>query len=95
MAFGHGDMLHAQIERDAMIFSTRGNWQAGLSWTVSQIGCGAHVCTLLDVKPGTPSGTHYIRSNALLSKSPTKARPGSTKQILDVTDIGTVECGQV
>lgn len=49
----------------------------------------------LDAKPGTPSGSRYIRSSALLSKSPTKGRPGTTKQILDVTDTGGVQLGQI
>ena len=30
MAFGHGPILHAQIDRDSMIFSTLGNWRTGM-----------------------------------------------------------------
>jgi hypothetical protein len=30
MAFGHGAVLHAQIDRDAMVFSTMGNWRSGM-----------------------------------------------------------------
>jgi hypothetical protein len=29
MAFGHGSVLHAQIDRDMMVFSTMGNWRSG------------------------------------------------------------------
>jgi hypothetical protein len=29
MAFGHGPILHAQIDRDAMVFSTMGSWRSG------------------------------------------------------------------
>ena len=30
MAFGHGPVLHAQIDRGSMVFSTKGNWGSGI-----------------------------------------------------------------
>jgi hypothetical protein len=34
MSFGH-DVLHAQIERNNMIFATKGNWKPGGSFVVA------------------------------------------------------------
>lgn len=30
MVLGHGPVLHAQIDRDMMVFSTMGNWRSGM-----------------------------------------------------------------
>jgi hypothetical protein len=38
MAFGHGPVLHAQIYRDSMEFSTLGSWRSGLSVQLGSLG---------------------------------------------------------
>ena len=44
---------------------------------------------------GAPSTSHFIRSSALLGKSPKKGQGQFTKQILDVTDTGeSLQIGQ-
>jgi hypothetical protein len=39
MAFGHGPVLQAQIDRDMMVFSTMGNWRSGTFCLTSFILC--------------------------------------------------------
>jgi hypothetical protein len=87
MAFGQS-VLHAQIERDNMIFATNGNWKSGKRFKCPS-GVGTDVQhTVSEAKTGTPSAMRYIRSPALLAKAQQKGRGQFTKQMLDVADTG-------
>lgn len=90
MVFGHGPLLHAQIERDSMVFGTMGLWRSGLSTSSSHFGF-LKFLLLAENKP--ESGAHkHIRAAGILGKAPSALVPHekrrNIKPILDVTDVG-------
>lgn len=86
MVFGQ-TVLHAQIERDNMIFATNGSWKSGKSLD-SEYSPELTDLSLSEGTSGTPSAARYVRSPALLGKSPGKGSGRSGKQVLDATDTG-------
>jgi hypothetical protein len=82
-------VLHAQFERDNMIFSTNGNWKSGYSFVSMWILITTDRLNIVNKgNSGNPSVATFIRSPALLAKSHQKGNNQYKKQILEVMDTG-------
>jgi len=90
MVFGHGPLLHVQIERDSMVFGTMGLWHSDLLTSYSPFGF-LKFLSLAESKPESGAQKH-IRAAGILGKTPSALVPHekrrNIKPILDVTDVG-------